>query len=157
MLIAQCSYFRNYAQFLPILDPKTKPNAYYAQSPFLFWAIIGTSCRVYPPNPTLMIALARSILEMAFLSAFSKSPAWYTIQALLLILTWPFPRGDHPELTLPLGGMLLHTAMQNGLHIPLSSHEFCRVKLPVPSEADLLRRSELWATAVIVYQRSVIK
>lgn len=100
-----------------------------------------------------MFAMSRNIVEMAFLSALSKSPPWYSIQALLLILTWPFPRGDHPEATLPMAGMLLHTAMQNGLHIPLSSHEFCRVKLPVPSEADLLRRSELWALAVIVYER----
>ncbi|KAJ5233137.1 hypothetical protein N7468_006093 [Penicillium chermesinum] len=146
-------FFRHFSQFFPILRPKTKPNAYYAQSPLLFWAIIGSSCRAYPQNPTLMIALARSIVEMAFLSALSKSPPWYNIQAILLILTWPFPRGDHPEVGLPLGGMLLHIAMQNGLHIPLSSHEFCRVQLPVPSEADLLRRSELWALSVMTYQR----
>ena len=43
--------------------------------------------------------------------------------------------------------------MQNGLHIPMSSHEFSRVKIPAPSEADLLRRSELWAHTVIMYQR----
>lgn len=52
-----------------------------------------------------------------------------------------------------MSGMLLHIAMQNGLHVPMSSHEFSRVKIPAPSEADLLRRSELWAHTVIVYQR----
>ena len=56
-------------------------------------------------------------------------------------------------MTFPLSGMLLHISMQNGLHIPMSSHEFSRVKIPAPSEADLVRRSELWAHTVIVYQR----
>lgn len=43
--------------------------------------------------------------------------------------------------------------MQNGLHVPMSSHEFSRVKIPAPSESDLRRRSELWAHTVIMYQR----
>ncbi|KAJ5157887.1 uncharacterized protein N7482_008987 [Penicillium canariense] len=146
-------FFRHYAHFLPILDPQTRPNTYYAQSPFLFWTVIGVACRSYSRNPTLLTALARSVLEMAFLSALSASPPWHTIQALLLLLTWPFPKGDHPDVTFPLSGILLHISMQNGLHIPMSSHEFSRVKIPAPSEADLLRRSELWAHTVIMYQR----
>ncbi|KAJ5641341.1 hypothetical protein N7490_005341 [Penicillium lividum] len=147
-------FFRHYAQFLPILDPHTRPNAYYAQSPFLFWAIIGVSCRVYPQNPTLLMALARSITEMALLSALSSSPAWHTVQAFLVILQWPFPKGGHPDVNFTMGGMMLHIAMQNGLHIPMSSHEFShRPRMPVPSEADLVRRSELWALCVIVYHR----
>ncbi|KAJ5894902.1 hypothetical protein N7495_006593 [Penicillium taxi] len=146
-------FFRYYAQFLPILDPRSQPNNFYAQSPFLFWTVIGVSCRSYPRNPTLYPALAHSIKEMAFLSALSNSPPWHTIQGLLILLTWPFPKGDHPDVTFPLGGFLLHVAMQNGLHIPMSSHEFSRSRLPIPSENDLLRRSELWAHSIIVYQR----
>ncbi|KAJ5937586.1 hypothetical protein N7454_003928 [Penicillium verhagenii] len=146
-------YFRHYSQFLPILDPHTSPNAYYSQSPFLFWAVIGVSCRVYPKNPTLLMALARSIIEMAFMSALSSSPAWHTIQAFLLIIQWPFPKGDHPDVSFTIAGMMLHIALQNGLHIPMSSHEFSRRKMPVPSEADLLRRSELWALSEVFYHR----
>ncbi|KAJ5732403.1 hypothetical protein N7493_003884 [Penicillium malachiteum] len=146
-------YFRHYAQFIPILDPNTRPNAYYAQSPFLFWAIIGVACRIYPRNPTLLMALARSIVEMALLSALSTSPPWHTVQAFLLVLTWPFPKGDHPDVSLPLAGTMLHVSMQNGLHIPMSSHEFFRVKMPAPSETDLQRRSELWALSMVVYQQ----
>ncbi|KAL2834667.1 C6 zinc finger domain protein [Aspergillus pseudoustus] len=146
-------FFRHYAPFLPILNPDTRPDTYYAQSPFIFWCLIGVSCRAYIRNPTLLMALARHVIEMAFLSALSTSPPWHTIQGLLLLLTWPFPKGDHPDVTFQLGGMLLHIAMGNGLHIPMSSHEFSRVKIPVPSEGDLVRRSELWAHTVIVYQR----
>jgi hypothetical protein len=52
-----------------------------------------------------------------------------------------------------LSGMMLHIAMQNGTHIPMSSHEFSRFKTSAPSEADMIRRSELWAHCVIAYQK----
>ncbi|OGM47736.1 Zn(II)2Cys6 transcription factor [Aspergillus bombycis] len=148
-------FFDQYAQFLPVLDPLTTPNTYYAQCPFLFWAVIGVACRTYPKNPTLLTALARSITDMALLSLASTSAPWHIIQALLLFLTWPMPKDStRAELTFPLSGSMLHIAMQNGLHIPMSSHEFTKKRIPAPSEAELMRRSELWARCVIVYQRA---
>ncbi|KAJ5153623.1 uncharacterized protein N7500_009062 [Penicillium coprophilum] len=149
-------FFRHYASFLPIFDVQTKPNAYYAQSPFLFWAIIGVSSRSFPRNPTLHTALAQEVMEMAFLSVLSTCAPCYTIQGLLLLLTWPFPKENRPDVTFPLSGMLLHVAMQNGFHIPMSSHEFSRVKIPESSDSDMVRRSELWAHCVLVYERSCI-
>ncbi|KAJ5817401.1 hypothetical protein N7447_009634 [Penicillium robsamsonii] len=149
-------FFRHYASFLPILDVQTKPNVYYAQSPFLFWAVIGVSSRSYTRNPTLNTALAQEVTEMALLSVLSTCAPWYTIQGLLLLLTWPFPKENRPDVTFPLSGMLLHVAMQNGFHIPMSSHEFSRFKIPVSSELDMVRRSELWAHCVLVYQRSCV-
>ncbi|CAI7575672.1 unnamed protein product [Penicillium palitans] len=149
-------FFRRYASFLPILDVQTKPNAYYAQSPFLFWAVIGVSSRSYSRNPTLHTALAKEVTEMALLSVLSTCAPWYTIQGLLLLLTWPFPKENRPDVTFPLSGMLLHVAMQHGFHIPMSSHEFSRVKTPASSDLDMVRRSELWAHCVLVYQRSCV-
>ncbi|RAK79163.1 Zn(II)2Cys6 transcription factor [Aspergillus fijiensis CBS 313.89] len=150
-------FFRDYASFLPILDPQTTPNAYHAQSNFLFWAIIGVASRSYTENPTLLMAVSPSITEMALLSVTSTAPAWHTIQGLLLVLTWPFPKETNKtDVMFPLSGMLLHIAMQNGLHIPLSSHEFAKRKIPAPSEADMARRAELWARCVIVYQRACV-
>lgn len=90
------------------------------------------------------------------MSVLSTCAPWYTIQGLLIILTWPFPKENRPDVTFPLAGMLLHVAMQNGFHIPMSSHEFSRVKIPAPSEVDMIRRSELWAHCVLVYQRLVV-
>lgn len=73
------------------------------------------------------------------------------------MLTWPFPKDvNYPDITFPLSGMLLHIAMQNALHIPMSSHEFSRVKIPALSEADMIRRSELWAHCIIVYKLYVL-
>lgn len=126
---------------------------YYAQSPILFWSVIGVSCRTYPQNPTLLTALSHSITQMALLSVASASPAWHTIQGLLLLLTWTLPKEGRPDVTFPMSGMMLHIAMQNGLHIPVSSNEFSRVKISPPSEAVMVRRAELWAHCVVVYQR----
>lgn len=150
-------FFQDYAPFMPILDPQMSPNAYYSQSPFLFWAVIGVACRSYPRNPTLLNALSRSIIEMALLSIASTTSTLHSIQGLLLILTWPFPREmNKMDVVFPLSGLLLHMAMQNGLHIPMLSHEFSKVRIPAPSEADMTRRSELWAHCVLVYQRACL-
>ncbi|RHZ73125.1 hypothetical protein CDV55_108616 [Aspergillus turcosus] len=149
-------FFHEYSQFLPILDVGLTPNAYYAQSPFLFWSIVGVACRSYPKNPTLLTALSRGIVEMALLSALSTTP-WHTVQGLLLLLTWPFAKDKtRSDVMFTLSGMMLHIAMQNGTHIPMSSHEFSRIKSPAPTEADMVRRSELWAHCVIAYQNSCI-
>ncbi|KAG0154449.1 hypothetical protein PDIDSM_17 [Penicillium digitatum] len=149
-------FFRHYASFLPVLDAQTKPNSYYTQSPFLFWAVISVASRSYSRNPTLHTALAQEVTELAFLSVLSTCAPWYTIQGLLLLLTWPFPKENRPDVTFPLSGMLLHLAMQNGFHIPMSSHEFSRGKIPASSDLDMARRSELWAHCVLVYQRSCV-
>lgn len=90
---------------------------------------------------------------MALLSVASMSPAWHTIQALLLLLTWALPKEGRPDMVFPMSGLLLHIAMQNGLHIPVSSNEFSRAKVSPPSEAVIVRRAELWAHCVVVYQR----
>jgi Fungal specific transcription factor domain. len=147
-------FFQDYAQFLPILDPRTSPNTYYSKSPFLFWAVIRAASRSYPKNPTLLNALSRGIVEMGLLSLTSTSSPIHTIKGLLILLDWPFPRENATmDVAFPLSGMLLHLAMQNGLHIPMSSHEFSKARIPAPSEADMTKRSELWAQCVVVYQR----
>ncbi|KAF9893650.1 hypothetical protein FE257_010962 [Aspergillus nanangensis] len=148
-------FFHQYSFFVPILDPQTCPNTYYRQSPVLFWAIIGIASRTYSKNPTLYTALSPSIMELAFLSVTTVSAPWHIIQGLVLILSWTFPKDNtKSEVTFLLSGLLLHLAMQNGLHIPMSTQEFTKKKIPAPSEADMIRRSELWAHCVLVYQRA---
>uniref|UniRef100_A0A093VB23 Regulatory protein LEU3 n=1 Tax=Talaromyces marneffei PM1 TaxID=1077442 RepID=A0A093VB23_TALMA len=156
-------FFQDHAPFLPILDPSTTPNAYYDQSTLLFWTIIFVACRNYNKNPTLFPTLAEPILEMILLSMGSNAAPVFKIQSFLLFLTWP-PPGF--EVFFPISGWLLHVAMQNGLHIPMASHEFGRNMRSLrsePSQAnksifmiDMQRRSELWAYCIIVYQRACL-
>ncbi|KAL4920747.1 hypothetical protein BDW62DRAFT_198631 [Aspergillus aurantiobrunneus] len=150
-------FYRQYAQFIPVLDTKSPPNLTHDQSDFLFWAIIGTASRTCAKNPTLFPALVKPITELAFLSPLSGSGPWNIVQGLLLVLNWPFPKEDGGvDIIFPLTGLLLHVAMQYGMHNPVSSHEFYKTKHPLPSPVDITHRSELWAYTIITYQRACL-
>ncbi|RDW74523.1 fungal specific transcription factor domain-containing protein [Aspergillus mulundensis] len=150
-------FYRQYVVFMPCLDTESSPNLTYEQSEFLFWTIIGTASRTCAKNPTIFPALAKHIIEMAFLSPMSDCGAWNIVQGLLLVLNWPFPKADGGvDIIFPLTGLLLHVAMMYGMHNPVTSHEFFKTKQPVPHIADISRRSELWAYTVITYQRACL-
>jgi hypothetical protein len=112
--------------------------------------VIGIASRTYQRNPTLFSALVFSIRDLALLSVGTNSSALYKLQALLLLITWPFPSMD---VLLPLSGMMIHLAMQNGLHIPVSSHDFAGLRRTSVTEMDVDRRAELWGYCIVAYQR----
>ncbi|KAI5211662.1 hypothetical protein E4T38_01237 [Aureobasidium subglaciale] len=151
-------YFRDYAQFLPILDPKLSPDSCYQQCSLLFWTVIGTACRSYAQNPTLLSALTKSITCLALLSVtLTKSPL-QRAQAFMLLVTWPLPDAvetNQQETNFVLAGLLLHLAQRSGLHVPAGSDEFFRAKMPNLPDIGIVRRSELWAHIVLIYQRCV--
>ncbi|KIX07004.1 uncharacterized protein Z518_04980 [Rhinocladiella mackenziei CBS 650.93] len=148
-------YFRDYARLMPILDPSITPNAYYALSPFLFWAIIGVGCRTYPKNPTLLSALPSKIQTMALLT-LNSTVTLQIIQGLLLILYWPFPKSSTgSDLSFPLSAALLHMAMQIGLHLPVASQEFCKVRIRLTDD-EVHKRAETWGHCMLLYQRSCL-
>lgn len=145
------SYFDDFHQFVPILDPNMIPNEVYQKSPFLFWAITGTASRNYSRDPTLFDCLGEKVLDLALMSL--RKPQLPTIQGLLLILTWPIPRSaGTTDVTYAISGSLLHMAIQNGLHIPTSSQDFSRVKVNL-TEEEIKKRAELWGYCVLTYQR----
>ncbi|KAL4800350.1 hypothetical protein BDV19DRAFT_174420 [Aspergillus venezuelensis] len=150
-------FYRQYARFIPVLDVETVPNLVYDQSVFLFWAIIGTASRTCSKNPTLFSALVKHITELAFLAPLSGCGPCNIVQGLLFVLNWPFPKEEGGvDIIFPLTGLLLHVAMQYGMHNPVSSHEFYKTKQPMPSMVDINRRSELWAYTIITYQRACL-
>lgn len=137
---------------MPILDPSITPNAYYALSPVLFWAIIGVGCRTYLRNPTLLSVLPSKITTLALLT-LNSNPTLPVVHGLLLILQWPFPKSrDGTDMTFPLSAALLHMAMQMGLHLPVSSQEFSKTRIKL-TEDELRRRAETWGYCMLVYQR----
>jgi hypothetical protein len=115
--------------------------------------ILAIASRSYSKNPTISTALMQSVLDTLLLSMTSNTTPLYKIQALLLLLTWPFPK---LEVMFPLSGFLMHVAMQNGLHIAMSSHEFARMKRNNFTDVDIQRRSEIWALCIIKYQQYVV-
>lgn len=126
---------------------------YYQCSPFLFWAIVGVGSRRYRKDPTLFGALAPKIINLALMSLKTKSATLSHIQALLLVLSWPFPPSSFcTDVTFPLSGSLIHVAMQAGLHIPVASQNFAKIGIKT-TEEDIRKRAELWAYCIITYQR----
>ncbi|KAG9892022.1 hypothetical protein KCU94_g13972, partial [Aureobasidium melanogenum] len=84
-------YFREYSPYLPVLDSRLSPDAVCHQSPILFWVIIGTACRSYSQNPTLLSALTKGITNLALSSVITTGSPLQRVQAFLLLVTWPLP------------------------------------------------------------------
>lgn len=145
-------FFRDYSAFLPILGPYISPNYYYAASTPLFWSIIGVASRKYERNPSLVQSMSSKVIDLVLLSLKARVTI-RSVQAVLLLLTWPFPKaGGSLDHTFLLNGTMLHMAMQLGLHTPISSQEFSREKLDLTPE-DVNSRAVLWAYCVLSYQR----
>jgi hypothetical protein len=152
-------YFREYAPFLSVFDHNLSPNTCYQQSPLLFWTIIGTACRGYSKNPTLLTALAKSITTSALSSVITTGSPLQRVQAFLLLVTWPLPDAvetNQQEVNYVFAGLLLHLAQRSGLHVPAGSDEFFRAKMPNLPDIGLVSRSHLWASIVLTYQRSCL-
>lgn len=129
------------------------PNFVYEHSTFLFWAIIGLAIRRYPADPAMLKSLSQSVVDLALMSLKQRDMRLANVKGLLLVVGWPFPKGGiTSDVTFPLAGALPHAAMQCGLHVPVATQDFGRVKIKL-TEPEIQRRAELWAYCVIVYQR----
>lgn len=147
------SFKTDYAPQLPFYGHLKPPNAQYTSSPFLFWAIVGVGCRTYSRNPTLLGVLAPAVLAAA-LSTLNSPVTLETIQGLLTLLNWPFPKTSATsDLLYPLTGALIHMAMQMGLHLPGSGQEFSKVRLSLDT-TEIEKRARTWGCCQLVYLRS---
>lgn len=149
-------YFREYSPYLPIFDSRPSPDACYNQSPILFWVIIGTACRSYSQNPTLLSALTKGITNLALQSVINTRSPLQRVQAFLLLVTWPLPDAvetNQQELNYVFAGLLLHLAQRSGLHVPAGSDEFFRAMTPNLPDIGIARRTEMWTLIVLAYQR----
>ncbi|OCK75277.1 hypothetical protein K432DRAFT_386307 [Lepidopterella palustris CBS 459.81] len=147
-------YFKNYHSMLPILDPSVTPNTFYQYAPFLFWVVVSIGSRRYTRQPTLTQALALPVTQLALQSIIVRTKPIERMKGLILLLNWPFPSGPfYRDPSFVLGGSLFHMAMQCGLHAPTFSQDFSKTYLKLP-EQELVRRAEMWAYVVIIYQRT---
>lgn len=138
---------------LPILDSSVTPNTFYQHAPFLFWVVVSIGSRRYRKHPTLTQVLALPVTQLALQSIIVRTKPIERIKGLILLLNWPFPTGPfYHDPSFLLCGTLLHMAMQCGLHAPTFSHEFSKTYLKLP-EQEPVRRAEIWAYVVIIYQR----
>ncbi|KAI9706882.1 MAG: hypothetical protein M1820_004661 [Bogoriella megaspora] len=147
-------YFKEYHFMLPIIAPSVTPNTFYQYAPFLFWVVVSIGSRRYSRQPTLTQALTVPVTQLALQSTLNRSKPINRLKGLLLLLNWPFPSGSfYSDPSFLFGGILLHLAMQCGLHAPNPSQDFSKAYFKLP-EQEPLRNAEMWAYVVTTYQRT---
>lgn len=147
-------YFLRCAKHLPFLDSQITPNAYYEQSPLLFWAIISAGSRRYTANPNLYALLTEPVLELAWSKMHTSGSVIPNIQGLLILTTWPFPTNStSKDNTFTLSGMSVNLALQIGLHVPLQGQEYSRTRIDLSND-NIARRVQLWSYCVVVHQKA---
>ena len=147
------SYFLRYDPFLPVLDREKSPNAYFAMSSFLFWAVMGVACRSYPRDRSLQDKLSTKIIGLALSAFTSNTNTIHDIKALLLLTSWNFtPTSLTHEFTHRLSGIMVHMALQMGLNQHTASQELSRVRNQAPHGSGG-ERDDVWGHCIVAYQR----
>ncbi|EXM05195.1 hypothetical protein FOIG_05204 [Fusarium odoratissimum NRRL 54006] len=119
-------YFEKYLQcyhpYLPILRKKD-PDECFEASTTLFWTIISTACRRYAKDEQLVTLLLDSLNRDVWVLLQAITLDLESIQALLIICTWPFPTIRF--VTDPSPNFIssaLNACMLLGLHTGRGSH-----------------------------------
>lgn len=146
-------YFNNYASLLPVLNSRIDADRCYDVSPMLFWAIATVGSRRYLKNPTILGCLSSRVRDLALKSLGTGQPSLPDIKGTLLILTWPGPVDSKSvETSFSLTGLLIHAAMQIGLHMPSASQDFFRDPIKLTAR-DIKKRYQIWVYCMLTYHR----
>jgi hypothetical protein len=122
-------FFDDYHPFVHILHPLLSPDIYYQRSSLLFWAIISVACRRYEAAPSLLSSLSTGVMKLVWEMVSIFPYSHYTVQALVLICTWPFPTSSmwtDPSLTLI--SIAKTISLQLGLHRPEIMQDYSRTR-----------------------------
>lgn len=152
LLLMVRSFFTSYHPHLPFLDRRS-PVDCYNQSILLFWTIISVASRRYDEDITLLRVLSSAVTQLAWDGVAKPHGQLSTIQALLLLCTWPFPAVSLMlEPTPSWSDIAMSMAIQRGLPQPQTASEFNRTRC-TPSPALQLEMSKTWAACNIVAQK----
>jgi transcriptional regulatory protein LEU3 len=148
-------FYQDFHPQVPILDPLVLPEDLYGYSTLLFWVVLSIGSRKYDKHPTLVHALAPRVTSHVMMSMNSRNLTLEVVQTLILLLTWPFPSTSfYRTSSFVHGGVLIHMAMQCGLHTPYIQLEPSTLGFGSLETASI-ERAKLWVYAVITYQRCV--
>jgi hypothetical protein len=148
-------YRTSYHPHLPVIDINRSPHEYYHLSDLLFWTIISVASRRMASYPTLLPKLARSATDLVWKTLRSGSYSITTVQALVLLCTWPFPTSSSTAgPTFMLVGTMLQIGTQIGLHHALSAQDFAKVPIKL-GPLEFAEWAQTWEACNIVAQRSV--
>lgn len=135
------------------MNSQVDPDRCYDVSPMLFWAIVMVGSRRYLKNPTLLSSVSPRVRDLALTTLGTGQPSLPDIKGTLLILAWPGPVDSKSvETSFRLTGLLIHSAVQIGLHMPSASQDFSRVPIKL-TDRDVKKRYQIWAYCVLIYHR----
>ena len=169
-------FHEHYAPSIPeIFKADTVPDACYAESPLLFWAIVCTGSRKYR-DPTLLERLSKRMVPLALSTIVANSQPIHAIKAALLLCCWPMPINMlYKDPSQALAGAAMLLAVQSGLHLLKSGECFARrpTKLPPPPVSRHMSskhsgrdvtftqlgvtaqyRAQLWVSCLVALQRT---
>lgn len=136
-----------------MLNSRLDPDRCFNVSPMLFWAIVMVGSRRYLKNPTILGSVSSRVRDLALTSLGTGQPFLPDIKGTLLILTWPGPVDSKSiETSFSLTGLLIHSAMQIGLHMPSASQDFSRDPIKL-TDRDIKKRYKIWAYCMLTYHR----
>lgn len=146
-------YFERYHPRFEVIDPTKGPDEIFEASRFLFWTIIAIAARRFTEEPTLLADLEVSVNKLAWAEISSLHHSIYTIQALLILVTWPFPSdSEESDNTLIILGVLMQAARKLGLHKPRDRQDFLRTRSRAKPE-ELQEMVKVWSACNIVAER----
>lgn len=146
-------FFKFYHPFLPLLDPSKTTDQYYETSQLLFWVVILIASRRSSSELTLLTSLGPAVTKLIWSTLGDSTQFYHLVKALCLICTWPLPvSSTSADPTFMLSGVMMHVAMQIGLHRPSHAQDFARFHVQLREE-DLKDRVKTWAACNIVAQR----
>ena len=97
----------------------------YDSNRLLLWTILAIASRALVDYPTLFSSLVDPVRKMAADIYAPNSRSLRTMQALLLLCTWPFPfQQTHNDPSSMYGGLATHIGYSLGLHRPLHKADF---------------------------------
>ncbi|RDW71554.1 hypothetical protein BP6252_08117 [Coleophoma cylindrospora] len=145
-------YFIHYHPFLPLLRPDQTPGQYFALSPLLAWTVILISARRFPPDPSLFESLCSPFMSLLWSTLAEVPQSYHVVQALCLFCTWSIPTSNSlNDPVFMITGLMMQTAMQQGLHQPRNAQDFMRQRVVLGDDV-IEDRVKTWAACNIVAQ-----
>ncbi|KAI1131623.1 hypothetical protein F5Y10DRAFT_53064 [Nemania abortiva] len=115
-------YFECYHSYMPVVRNRD-PNKCYETCPLLFWTIIYVSSRRYAKSTSLVPFLSEEIRRQVFAALGDIPLTIHTINAILLICSWVFPRARFTsDPSSVLSSAIANAALLLGIHTGRGGH-----------------------------------
>lgn len=119
------SYFTNYHPNFPILPDMELFVLEYDSNRLLLWTVLAIASKSSVDCPALFPSLVDPVRKMAADIYAPQSRSFRTMQALLLLCTWPFPfQQTHNDPSPMYGSLATNIGYSLGLHRPLHKADF---------------------------------